>query len=185
MALDNIEMTEQLFEAIDTIVSERIKNLPYDKTLIARITNVDNAAYGKFEVTTDTNIVMTAYSERQDLVLGDWVYVKVPQNDYTKLKIITEKYIPDNLQDKLMNKLTILEKKYQTLFDAYVKASNQGNTEKANQYINDMKILSELIQSLPINIDSAENIHNDIQEIYSNTDINNSLLMEKIIEKWS
>ena len=101
MALDNVELTEQLFEAIDTIVKERLRNLPYDKTLVATITDVANAPYGKYEVTTDNNIKITAYSERTDLCLKDQVYVKVPQNDYSQLKIITEKYVPDTQENEL------------------------------------------------------------------------------------
>lgn len=107
MALNNIEITEQLFEAIDAIVRERIRTLPYDKTLVATITNIDDAPYGKYEVTTDTNIKITAYSEETAYQLGEWVYVKVPQNDYSKHKIITERYVPENPSEPLDNYIDI------------------------------------------------------------------------------
>ena len=96
IALNNIEITEQLFEAIDAIVQERIRTLPYDKTVIATITSISGQNYGKYQVTTDDNITFYAFSDVTTYNIGDKVYVRIPQNDYTKQKVITERYVPDS-----------------------------------------------------------------------------------------
>ena len=47
------DYSEALFQSIDTIVSERIKRLPYDYTIVATITNADNAYIGAYNITDD------------------------------------------------------------------------------------------------------------------------------------
>ena len=93
IALNSVELTEQLFQAIDAIVEERMRILPYDKTVIATIVNNESASVGKYQVTTDDNITFWAYSEITTYSLQEKVYVRIPQNDYTKQKIITGRYI--------------------------------------------------------------------------------------------
>ena len=94
IALNSIEMTEQLFQAIDAIIDERMRQLPYDKTIVATVVNNANAAFGKYRVTTDDNITFDAYSEVTTYPIQTKVYVRIPQNDYTKQKIITGRYVP-------------------------------------------------------------------------------------------
>lgn len=96
IALNNTEITEQLFKAIDAIVNERLTSLPYDKTIVATIIDVHDAKYGKYKVSTDNNIVFYAYAYDTSYQLDTKVYVRIPENDYTKQKIITGHYIPDN-----------------------------------------------------------------------------------------
>lgn len=87
------DYTEALFKSIDTIVNERIKNLPYDRTIVATITNNDNATTGKYEVTTDTAIRFTAYSSNPNYNKNERVYVRIPEGDYTQQKVITDRYV--------------------------------------------------------------------------------------------
>lgn len=94
MALNNIEMTEQLFEAIDAIVTERLRILPYDKTVTATIIDNSKAENYKYRVTTDDNITFDAYSEQTTYTVGTRVYVRIPQGDYTKQKMITQLWVP-------------------------------------------------------------------------------------------
>ena len=94
MALNNIEMTEQLFEAIDAIVTERLRILPYDKTVVATIIDNKYAKYYKYKVTTDDNITFDAYSDIITYKVGAKVYVRIPQGDYTKQKMITQPWVP-------------------------------------------------------------------------------------------
>lgn len=89
------DISEQLFQAIDAIVMERIRVLKYDKTVIATIIENDKALYGKYKVTTDDNITFYAYADTNKYILHDKVYVRIPEGDYTKQKIITGKYIPE------------------------------------------------------------------------------------------
>ncbi len=93
MALTNVEMTAQLFEAIDAIITQRLRNLPFDRTVTAHITDVSAIAHHKYQVTTDNNIVFDAYSI-DNYNLGDYVYVRIPEGDYTKQKVITGLFVP-------------------------------------------------------------------------------------------
>lgn len=94
MAINNIEMTTQLFEAIDAIVTERLRTLPYDKTVVATIIETKDSANYKYRVTTDDNITFDAYSDITTYKIGTRVYVRIPQGDYTKQKMITQKWVP-------------------------------------------------------------------------------------------
>lgn len=72
------DISEQLFQAIDAIVMERIRVLPYDKTVIATIIENKNAPYGKYKVTTDDNITFYAFSEVTNYPLYMRIYVRIP-----------------------------------------------------------------------------------------------------------
>lgn len=78
---------ENLFQAVDTIVQNRIANLPYDKTIECEILE---------QVITEKNLYKVQYqgvsfeatSIVTDLKQGDIVYVQVPQSDFRKEKFI-------------------------------------------------------------------------------------------------
>lgn len=119
------ELSEQLFQAIDAIVIERLRVLPYDKTVVATIIENKDAPYGKYRVTTDDNITFYAYADIATYPLQEKVYVRIPQNDYTKQKVITGRYIQENRPTKITEvkseEMTLLKKNYnkqlQTLQD--------------------------------------------------------------------
>jgi hypothetical protein len=63
MAQTSNEITEKLFEAVDTIIGERISSLPYDQTIVAQIINIDDHANGIYIVTHDYNTEFKAYAD--------------------------------------------------------------------------------------------------------------------------
>lgn len=95
--------TEDLFQAIDTIIATRVSKLPYDQTIICTIEDTTNAEYGKYLVrasnsTTDLDAKFTVFSEKTDYKVGDKVYVRIPMGDFTQQKVITGGYVAeDNL----------------------------------------------------------------------------------------
>ena len=93
MALNNVEMTQSLFEAIDAIIAQRLQKLPFDRMVTAHITSVNAKAHHKYQVTTDDNIIFDAYSI-DNYEIGDYVYVRIPEGDYTKQKVITGLFVP-------------------------------------------------------------------------------------------
>ena len=105
------DISEQLFEAIDAIVMERIRVLKYDKTVVATIIENTEAPYGKYKVTTDNNITFYAYASTSKYELQEKVYVRIPEGDYTKQKIITGYYIPEGnttpLKDVVMYEIQV------------------------------------------------------------------------------
>lgn len=90
------DYAEDLFQAVDTIVHERTRHLPYDQTIVATITNNNKAYLGLYQVTTDSNIQFNAYSSNLDYNIGDIVYIRIPGGDYTKQKVIVDKYIAES-----------------------------------------------------------------------------------------
>lgn len=99
------DYAENLFQSIDTIVGERIKNLPYDHTIVATITDASNAYLGAYQVTTDNYTTFTAYSDVKTYNKNDRVYVRIVDTSYNRSKVITGKYIeqvkimPVNISD--------------------------------------------------------------------------------------
>ena len=90
------DISEQLFQAIDAIVQERIKQIGFDKTIIATITNNDNRMFGYYQASTDNNIQFKVYSDITKYNVGEKVYIRIPEGDYTKQKVIIGRYIPEN-----------------------------------------------------------------------------------------
>jgi len=56
--------------------------LPYDHTIVATITNADNAYIGAYKVTTDNNTTFTAYSDIKTYNTGERVYIRIIDTQY-------------------------------------------------------------------------------------------------------
>ena len=85
-------ISENLFQAVDVILSSRLSELEYDKTLVCTIESADNAKKGEYRVT-DGSSHFLAYSENTEYAVGAKVYVTVPNGDMGNQKIITGKYV--------------------------------------------------------------------------------------------
>lgn len=97
------QVTENLFQAVDTIIKQRVQNLPYDQTIICTVVDDSNAEYGKYIVESnynnlgseDNRIKFTVYSDNPNYTNGDRVYVRIPAGDFTQQKVITGAYVSD------------------------------------------------------------------------------------------
>ena len=87
------ELTQRLFEAIDTIIGERISSLPYDQTIVCKIIDAEDKANGVYTVSHNFDTTFTAYADFTGFEVDDEVYVRIPEGDYTKQKVITGKYL--------------------------------------------------------------------------------------------
>ena len=86
--------TEQLFQAVDIIVTQRLKDVSYDTSLICEIIddiNKDNNLY----TVTDGNVKFDAYSDNLNYRIGDQVRVTVLNGDFSGKKYIEGKYLAD------------------------------------------------------------------------------------------
>lgn len=103
------QYTENLFQAIDTIIANRVSKLPYDQTIICEITNADNAEYGRYLVKAYNqssgynDVSFTAYSDNTEYTVGDRIYVRIPAGDFTQQKVITGNYIAESADSALIN----------------------------------------------------------------------------------
>lgn len=81
MNLNQYDITEGLFQAIDTIIAERVKQLPYDNTDIVTIIDASNSAAGIYKVSMDGNFEELVYSDNPTYQIGDKVYLlKIQDN---------------------------------------------------------------------------------------------------------
>lgn len=88
------DINETILTGMDILVSKRLEDLDYDKTIIATIVNADNSSAGAYTVS-DGATEFEAYSENTSFVEKDQVYVTVPKGDFTQQKIIISKYVPN------------------------------------------------------------------------------------------
>ncbi len=88
---DNIK---KLFDAMDIIAAQQVKNLQFDKTVKCSITDDSKSDEGEYTVT-DGSTTFKAYSESTKYSSGASVYVNIPNGDYNNRKIITGRYDKD------------------------------------------------------------------------------------------
>ena len=93
------QATENLFNAMDEIISARLQSLNYDTTIKAVIVNADQADRGIYtvsEIGAETTNKFEAHSENTSYQRNDCVYVTIPRGDATaENKIIIGKYVED------------------------------------------------------------------------------------------
>lgn len=85
-----IDVAEQLCQAVDTIVNERLKTVACDITLTCTIVDDSNKANGIYQVS-NGSAKFIAYSQNTTYKNDDVVYVEVPNGNYDNDKIIVSK----------------------------------------------------------------------------------------------
>lgn len=89
------DIAEQICQAVDTIVEQRLRSINFDTTIVATI--LDNR-YAKTNQYTCYNgsSQFTAFSKDTSFEINDSVLVTIPNNDYSQQKIIVGKYVAEN-----------------------------------------------------------------------------------------
>lgn len=84
------DISTQLLRAIDILADEKVSKLKYDKTIKAEIYQVVDLDSGEYKVRYEGNI-FSAFSEdlEKTYKVGDYVFVTVPESDFSNRKIIT------------------------------------------------------------------------------------------------
>ena len=79
----------QILDAIETIVDQKVKTAGYDKTIKAKIINCTDPTIGKYKVQYQDS-VFYAYSGSSEInyMTGSEVYILVPDNDFSRDKTI-------------------------------------------------------------------------------------------------
>lgn len=93
-------ITSQILKGIDTIVEQRISELNYDITVEAVINGLVDLDKGEYKVKYNGNI-FSAFSSDLNYTykIGDNVYLKIPEGDFTKKKIIEDKVSSKSLSE--------------------------------------------------------------------------------------
>lgn len=92
----NTNYSEQIFESIDTIISQRLNEVSFDKTEICEIVDVDKNDKHKYRVSNGA-LKFDAYSDDTSKTYskGSKVYVRITNGDYNLNKAITGSYTAD------------------------------------------------------------------------------------------
>lgn len=118
MKLFGHEITQIICNSIDMIVTERLAKAPFDRTIMGivqsfeGVNNNEQKASSKYKISFQDSIFYAYDSiKTQRYNKGDLVYILVPENDFSKQKIImglaeSGAFIPeDSLKDKDANLL--------------------------------------------------------------------------------
>lgn len=83
-------LSEQLLQAVEIVVDEKITKLEYDKTVQGQIYSIVNLDAGEYKVKYSGNI-FSAFAEdtSKTYKVDDSVYIKIPEGDMSSRKIIT------------------------------------------------------------------------------------------------
>lgn len=90
-------VSENLFQAMDIIIAERLSGLNYDKTILCKIEDDSKKDKGEY-IVTDGSSTFVAISKDDTYTKGASVYVTVPTGDFNQQKLIVGRYIANNEQ---------------------------------------------------------------------------------------
>lgn len=86
------DIAEQICLAVDQIVSQRLKSINYDTTIIATIIDNSNAKDNRYVCSTG-EAQFVAFSKDTTFKINESVQVTIPNNDYDQQKIIVGRYV--------------------------------------------------------------------------------------------
>ena len=88
--------SEQIFQSIDTIISQRLNEVSFDKTEICEIVSQDKDNVNKYWVS-NGSLKYEAYSidENRKYLANQKVYITIPQGNYNLRKLIIGSYSAD------------------------------------------------------------------------------------------
>ena len=94
--------SEQIFQSIDTIISQRLNEVSFDKTEICEIVSQDKDNVNKYWVS-NGSLKYEAYStdENRKYLTNQKVYVTIPQGNYDLRKLIIGSYSSDETNENL------------------------------------------------------------------------------------
>lgn len=88
------DIAEQICLAVDQIVSERLKSIKYDSTIIATIVDNSEAKNYKY-ICSNGSAQFVAFGKDTSFKINDSVQVTIPNNDYNQQKVIIGKYVAE------------------------------------------------------------------------------------------
>lgn len=120
------DIAEQILEATDILINERIKEISYDQTVIATIIDTSEAATKKKYRVSYNGTTMDVYSDITDYKETEQVRVLIPGGDWTQPKYIDGRYIPQAEDDSITSYLAVLD----TVLDLSGNLANEGKEEE-------------------------------------------------------
>lgn len=159
------DYNETWLQAMDILISKRLSEISFDRTISATIEDASRADEGIYLVSTG-NAKFTAYSRDSSYRVNDTVMVTIPEGDYDKQKMIIGKQVknqndtPISYRSPFQNFINIsnnLIKGFSSNFGMY--ANGQDNAYKWSEGI------SDFLQS-----EAWANYQNNKSSLYSSND---------------
>lgn len=122
---------QQICDAIDVLISKRVANLQFDKTVRATIKSIEDASIGKYLVQYQDSSFYAYSDPDKSYKVGAQVYVEIPSSDFNKTKLIIgsvkklgEEYLTAVTAEQRMTKIgtNILDNKKTVQFCSYDKS---------------------------------------------------------------
>ena len=100
-------ISEQLLQAMDIVMEQKLTQLQYDKTIQAKIYSVVDIDTGEYKVRYNGNI-FSAFSNdtSKTYKVNDAVYVSVPEGNFSNKKLITSLVTADSLSSSRLSDLS-------------------------------------------------------------------------------
>ncbi len=91
------ELNEKIFRSVDTIVSARLQNLPFDQTIIGVVESVPEESGTQKYIVNYKGAKLTVFVNDTDkkYAINEEVYVLIPGGDFSAKKLITGRVISD------------------------------------------------------------------------------------------
>ena len=89
------DIAEQICLAVDQIVTERLKGINYDTTIVATIVDNKYAEQNRYTCS-NGSAQFVAFSKDTSYKINDSVQVTIPNNDYDQQKVIIGRYVAEN-----------------------------------------------------------------------------------------
>lgn len=89
------DYAEELLQSIDTVISARLNDISYDRTIVCTITDASKRDYGQYTVT-DGSTTFEAYSDNTTYMTNQQVQVTVPNGDWSAQKVIVSRYVTND-----------------------------------------------------------------------------------------
>lgn len=99
------ELNEKIFRSVDTIVSARLQNLPFDQTIIGIVESVPEKLGAQKYIVNYKGAKLTVFVNDTDkkYAINEEVYVLIPGGDFSAKKLITGRVISDYQSDEKGN----------------------------------------------------------------------------------
>lgn len=122
---NNIDFGEVICESVNTIVTERLRTVNFDATVVCTIIDDSQKEQGTY-IVSNGSTKFTAYTTDTKLKKDQQVYVTIPNNDYGEQKMILGKKTTENSSEPYM---------YNPPFNNFVKGSSNLVTMTSNDYL--------------------------------------------------
>ena len=164
------ELNEKIFRSVDTIVSARLQNLPFDQTIVGVVESVPEKLGTQKYIVNYKGAKLTVFVNDTDkkYAINEEVYILIPGGDFSAKKLITGRVISDYQADEKRN-----ENNYLPSFSHWVSPEQEYSLIVENSNSESTKLIYEvaLNDSPIIGYTTLQLAYNIAADLYNNEKI--------------